>query len=394
MRRWLLIPIAIPTLVFSDTPDPLAPGDLVQLQRGEMLQFQGKDLVGAAKGQEFPVLKHDTIRRLLFVSFVNADGALIAVTLPAEAAQLVPRTPWMNLETGTEAFQHGDYPTARARLAAAAIDPSLAAIAAPLSARVDAAITLRASPSTRLGAAIQELRQTAAQLEKLGYPSLALAIDMGTDRLAKPTGDAAGTLLDRAKVKAAVAAANIHLLQARQAIGLHRGIAALDHLGAGLKLAPANPDFKSLKAKVEGAIVEAGARCDDADRMRRFAKGAVHALTAIEMGLKLCADHPRLLALRKQMEAQFTERTSPPVTPELVKVAQVKSEILDLEQGHKLYTTRCTECHLLELLDSRSLTSWRDTVARMARRANLSAPDQTLIINYLAAAKASIAAEP
>jgi hypothetical protein len=30
--------------------------------------------------------------------------------------------------------------------------------------------------------------------------------------------------------------------------------------------------------------------------MRRFEKGAIHALSAIDDGLKLCADHPRLRA--------------------------------------------------------------------------------------------------
>ncbi|MEO8354153.1 MAG: hypothetical protein ABI680_20685, partial [Chthoniobacteraceae bacterium] len=377
MRRCLVALLAIPAVAFSATPERFAPGDLVRLKQSEMLQFKGKDLTGAAKGQEFPVLKHDSVRRTLFVSFVNDDGELIAVTLPAEAAELVPPTAWMNLRAGAELFRDGRSAAAHARLAAAGKDPALAAIAAPLSIRIDTAIATATARSAGLGAAISDLRQSTAQLDKLGYPDLALAIDIGTDRLAQSAPNGSGSLLDRPKLAQTVAAANLRLLQARQAIGLHRGIAALDHLVDGLKLAPANPELKALKSQVEQQIVEAGARCDDADRMRRFTKGAVHALTAIEMGLKLCADHPRLLALRKQMEAQFTERTSPPVTAAFVKVAQAKTATSDLERGHKLYTTRCTECHLLELLDSRSLSSWRDTVASMSRRANLSAPEQT-----------------
>ena len=55
------------------------PGELVRATRGEMLQFQGKNFVSAAKGQEFPVLQHDAVRGLVFVPFVKPDGSIIAV---------------------------------------------------------------------------------------------------------------------------------------------------------------------------------------------------------------------------------------------------------------------------------------------------------------------------
>ncbi len=126
--------------------------------------------------------------------------------------------------------------------------------------------------------------------------------------------------------------------------------------------------------------------------MRHFNKGEVHALTAIEHGLKLCADHPQLVALKKEMSTAFEERTSPPVTPAFLAAAKVSTSSSALTEGHKLYTTRCTECHDLELIDSRGMSGWQKTVAGMSRRANLTDAQQARILDYLAAAQNSVAA--
>ena len=145
--------------------------------------------------------------------------------------------------------------------------------------------------------------------------------------------------------------------------------------------------------KVQANIAEAGQRCDDAISMRRFPKGAVHALTAIEMGTKLCADHPRLRALRKEMEALFEERTAPPVNAAFLAAARLTGSAEALAAGHKLYTTRCTECHELELLDSRDNEGWQKIVGSMAGRAHLSAADQGRILAYLSAARTTLKSE-
>ena len=126
--------------------------------------------------------------------------------------------------------------------------------------------------------------------------------------------------------------------------------------------------------------------------MRHFNKGEVHALTAIEHGLKLCADHPQLLALKKEMSSAFEERTSPPVTTAFLAAAKVSTPLAALTEGHQLYTTRCAECHDLELIDSRGMGGWQKAVAGMSRRANLTAPQQARILDYLAAAQNSVAA--
>jgi hypothetical protein len=382
---------------------PFTTGELVRLTRGVMVQFNGKDLAGAGKGQVFTVLKHDGALKAVFVGFVNKDGALVAVSVPAESLESVPPTPWVDLAASADAFRDGRYAEMKLRMARAAKDPELAPLVSPMFVQMNGAITasglLRSSDSAKQSAvapavarAFGELRETAAKLEGLGYPSLALALDQGTDRLAaqSPAVPVPPTKLSRDAVAGTVAAAQLSMTKARQAIALNRGLEAVGLLEDGLKAEPARPDFKAMRAKVQKDIAEAGDRCNDADSMRRFPKGAVHALTAIEMGLKLCSDHPRLRALRKEMEAQFEERTAPPVTAEFLANAGGKGSAETLKAGHKLYTSRCTECHELELLDSRSIGGWRTAVSGMAGRAHLNEADQGRILEYLTVAQRSL----
>ena len=115
-------------------------------------------------------------------------------------------------------------------------------------------------------------------------------------------------------------------------------------------------------------------------------------MTAIENGLKLCADHKQLRALKQEMNAMFEERTSPPVTPAFLAAMKVQGTGETLAEGRKLYTTRCAECHDLEMLDSRSMDGWSKAVAAMSRRANLKDAEQSRILEYLGIAAAAVAA--
>jgi hypothetical protein len=111
-----------------------------------------------------------------------------------------------------------------------------------------------------------------------------------------------------------------------------------------------------------------------------------HALTALDMGLKLCVDHPKLIALRKEMSSAFEEKTSPPVTAAFLTAAG-GGDAKALAEGHNLYSNRCTQCHDLELIDSRTVSSWERTVAGMARRAGVNAEQQQRILDYITAAQ-------
>jgi hypothetical protein len=64
----------------------------------------------------------------------------------------------------------------------------------------------------------------------------------------------------------------------------------------------------------------------------------------------------------------------------------------ELEEGRRLYTNRCTECHDLEMLDSRTRSSWDSIVTGMSRRANLSAEEKARIMDYITAAQTVVEA--
>jgi hypothetical protein len=101
-------------------PPSFAKGDLVRLTRSETLIFKGKNFLGAPKGQEFTVLQHDFRLNAVYVSFVNEDGTLIALTLPPDALESAPPDAWHDLARGVEAFREMRTDDARRLLTRAA----------------------------------------------------------------------------------------------------------------------------------------------------------------------------------------------------------------------------------------------------------------------------------
>ena len=190
------------------------------------------------------------------------------------------------------------------------------------------------------------------------------------------------------------AAANRAIARGRQAIALRKLFAATKIIDEGLAAEPARPELKALQARVQKDIANADDKYEAAERLRVHGpKGVVHALSALDDGVRLCADHPKLLALKKEMLSAFEERTSPQVTPAFL-AANKSAANENLTAGRELYTTRCTECHDLEMLDSRSLDGWQKMVGTMSRRAGLSGPEQARILDYLAAALRAVEAMP
>jgi hypothetical protein len=77
----------------------------------------------------------------------------------------------------------------------------------------------------------------------------------------------------------------------------------------------------------------------------------------------------------------------PAITPALI--ANARPDHVDAEQlqnGHRLFVSRCLECHTLPPVTKYSRDEWPYLVSRMSNRANLSASDQSAIIAYLRAA--------
>jgi len=386
MAPRILLPISLALLhAHAMAAAAFAPGELVRATRGEMLQVDGKNFVGAAKGQEFPVLQQDTARGLVVVPFYKKDGAAILATIPADALEAAPRDGWLDLLASLEAFRDQRYDVARQLLARSAQDEKYRALATALAPRLQGAIASRSAGS------LGTLRETATQLEKIGHPCLALALDEGVDRLGGTTAPA--TKLNRAELSQRVATSTRALARARQAVAMRCLVNADEEIRVGMEAEPNRPELKTLQVKVQKDIEEAAQKCADADRMRRIFKGTPHALTALEMGLKLCADSPQLIALKKEMSGAFEERTAPPVTPAFLTAAG-GGDAAALAEGHSLYTNRCTECHDLELIDSRSVSSWEKMVGNMSRRAGLDGAQQARILAYITAAQKVVESKP
>lgn len=380
-----LLPAAALLLTLATSAMAFAPGDLVRTTRGEMLQFQGRDFVASAKGQEFPVLQHDTGRGLVYVPFVKPDGTMVAVTIPADTVEAMPRDGWLDLLAGLEAFRDGRPDAARQFIARAAQDEKRRALATALAQRLQPAI------ATRSVNTLGVLRETAIQLDKLGHQSLALALDEGTDRLGG--AGAPPSKIDRDDLKKRVATSTRAVARTRQAVALRCLSNADVEIRAGLEAEPARPELKTFQSRVQKDLEEALQKCADADRMRRMTKGTPHALTALDMGLKLCVDLPQLIALKKEMSAAFEEKTAPPVTTAFLSAAGGGDAII-LAEGHSLYTNRCTECHDLELIDSRTVSGWQRAIASMSRRAGLNSAQQARILDYLTAAQKVVEKQP
>ena len=373
----------------------LVVGDPVRVTRSEMLLFQGKNLAGAAKGQEFTLLKHDAAKKQVFVSFMKDDGTLVAATLPDEAVEPGVVRATSDLVRGVEAFRDQRYDEAKRLLTRAALDKQHAALAGALFTRVNGAFgsasLARTSPAAKQAATttLQTLRDTAEGLAKAGMTRIALALDEGTDRLGVqvPGLTVPATKVDRADLTKRAAISQRETMLARQSFALKQLVAASKHVAAGLEAEPAHDELKAMQPLVQKDLEEADTLCKTAKKMQRQPNGAVHALSAIDDGLKLCTDHTDLRELRKTLAAAFEEKTSPQVTPAFVSIAKAGTSAPMLEEGRKLYTVRCTECHDLEMLDGRTLTSLSGMVGSMSRRAGLSDAEKTRILDYIAAAK-------
>jgi hypothetical protein len=371
-------------------------GDVVRLTRSETLMFNGKNFLGAPKGQEFRVLKHDAARGQVFVAFYKDDGTLIAVSLPAEALETSPPDPWMDLLCGVEAFRDQRYEQSRRLLARAAQNAEYRVVAGTIAARTtgaaNAVVLAKANTPQGMQAfanTLQALRDVALQTANNGQLCIAVALDEGADRLAAQMAgiQTAPTRIAREDLSKRVAISNRSVARSRQAIAVHRMMEASKCIEEGLAAEPARPELKAMEARVEKEIKNAEESYEAANRMKRFEKGAIHALTALDRGLKYCADHPKLLALKQEMSSLFEERTSPRITAALLKTTGKEGSAAALEEGRSLYVNRCTECHELELLDSRTVSAWRDAVASMSRRANLDGGQQARIIEYLMVAQ-------
>jgi len=400
-------------------------GDLVRVVRKETLQLNQEPFLSAPKGQEFTVFKHEPGKGLIYLAFVQKEGGVVAVTLPEAAVELVAPDGWMNLLRGVQAFREQRYEESRKLVSQAATDPTYKALAVGLQGRLDAVTgaarlvlqvegdaTLKAAPELyaqkagvvrkQLFDAVSAGRDTVLELSNRGFTSLAYSFDEGMDRLwsrvlPAKDGDPSRTELPpvkvaRAELNAKATQSAFAVVRCRQAMAVKRMVEASGYVEDGLQAEPARPELKAMQAKVRLEIQDAEGRYEAAQSNRK--RNLQQALLALENGLKTCADLPQLVKLREELSGALEEKTAPPVTPAFLSVAKATAPAAQLEEGRALYTSRCSQCHDLEMLDTRTVAGWQKEVAGMARRAKINDAQQNTIVQYLTAARTVVLEAP
>jgi len=410
----------------NQAPVFYSPGDLVRVARKETLQLKGEPFLGAPKGQEFTVLRHEKGKGPVVLAFLQKEGGVVEVTLPEDSLELVPPDGWALLLRGVQAFRDQRFEDARRLLTQATQDAQYKAMASSVQARLEPVLKtagqvlqveadpgLKAVPEAReqrlalaqkaFADAVALGRNTTVELANRGYTSLAYSFEEGLDRLGtrvlpkiegapagRPELPASQLSKDELADKARLAAFSI--VRCRQAMAVRRMVEAKSYTEEGLRAEPSRPELKAMQTKAEAEIRDAEDRYNAA--LSNQKRNLPQALLALERGLKTCADLPQLLKLRDELSGALEEKTAPPVTPAFLSATKSTVEPARLEEGRQLYTTRCTQCHDLEMLDSRSASSWKSEVSSMARRAKINDAQQGVIVEYLAAAQLLVSQAP
>ncbi|NBV86664.1 MAG: hypothetical protein EBS01_10500 [Verrucomicrobia bacterium] len=403
-----------------------SPGDLVRTVRKEALLLKGEPFLGAPKGQEFTVLRHEAGRGSVVLAFLQKEGGVVEVSLPEDALELVPPDGWSFLLRGVQAFREQRFEEARNLLGKAAQDVTYKPYATAVQARLDPLLKsaaqvfqIQADPSlnalpelrsqrlVRAGKTFADAvglgRNLSFELAERGFTSLSFSFEEGLDRLGarimpvvdggQPDGrvELPPSRLSKEELENRARKAAFSIVRCRQAMAVRRMVEAKNYIEEGLGAEPARPELKAMQTKVDAEIRDAEDRYNAAASHRK--RNLPQALLALERGLKTCADLPQLVQLREELNGVYEEKTAPPVNAAFLSITNTTVPAAKLEEGRRLYTVRCSQCHDLEMLDSRSASGWKGQVASMARRASLDEAQQGIIVEYLAAAQI-VASQP
>ena len=372
------------------------------------------------------MLRHEKGKVPVVLAFLQKEGGVVEVTLPEDSLELVPPDGWALLLRGVQAFRDQRFEDARRLLTQATQDAQYKAMAFSVQARlepvlksagqvlqVEADLGLKAFPEAReqrlalaqkaFADAVALGRNTTVELANRGYTSLAYSFEEGLDRLgtrvlpkieAAPAGrpELPSSQLSKEELADKARLAAFSIVRCRQAMAVRRMVEAKGYTEEGLRAEPSRPELKAMQTKAEAEIRDAEDRYNAA--LSNQKRNLPQALLALERGLKTCADLPQLLKLRDELSGALEEKTAPPVTPAFLSATKSTVEPARLEEGRQLYTTRCTQCHDLEMLDSRSASSWKSEVSSMARRAKINDAQQGIIVEYLAAAQLLVSQAP
>jgi mono/diheme cytochrome c family protein len=97
---------------------------------------------------------------------------------------------------------------------------------------------------------------------------------------------------------------------------------------------------------------------------------------------------PILCAVCLFVGCQLTNNAPPPVTPAMTNAGQRDhADLATLNEGRRLFVSRCIECHTLPPHWHYSAKDWPGIVDSMAHRANLKRNERDAIVAYILAAR-------
>ena len=83
------------------------------------------------------------------------------------------------------------------------------------------------------------------------------------------------------------------------------------------------------------------------------------------------------------------EPVAPPVTPAMVAASRgASAETLDA--GRRIFSGKCTACHTADPIGKYTAPEWRGIVSDMAHRSKLDPTQQSALLAYIEAARASL----
>jgi tetratricopeptide (TPR) repeat protein len=378
-----------------------APGEVVRLRREEPLKFKGKVYQTGTRGQEFTVLKVNESERSAYVPFVTEDRQLIAVTIPEAALEKSPRIAWEDLVLAAETLRAGKVDDAAKTLEK--IKPETAS--GDLAKRIRTELTklVSAGRDARKPGALPAYSEAFTRWKTMvkdvateGCYGLAVVLDEAGESL---TARAFGTKppeaylkqfpsIDKADLRTKATKSTLGLALARQFYGLSKLAEAMQAVDEALLVEPGRGDLKILASRIREEGDEVGKKITMVQQLRN-ARDFSRALDITSRAVKLAPSNTELSALKDTLTKELEGAITP--APDDRMASASGSDIKRLTEGWELYKNRCFECHDLDNVEKRTADGWAGYVRKMAGKAKLKGNQESLISEYLAAARSDFA---
>jgi hypothetical protein len=373
------------------------PGEVVRLRREEPLKFKGKVYQTGTRGQEFTVLKVNESDHTAFVPFVTDDKQLIAVTIPESALEKSPRIAWEDLVFAAESLRAGKIEDASKTLEKIKPETASGDMAKRIRAELQKLVAAgreakKPGAAAAYAEAFKAWKTMVKDIATDGCFGLAVVLDEAGEAItarafgAKPPEEYLRKFpsIDRADLRTKATKSTLGLALARQLYGLSRLPEAMQAVDEALLVEPGRGDLKILASRIRDEGDEVGKKIVMVQQLRS-ARDFSRALDITSRAVKLAPSNTELSSLKDTLTKELEGAITP--APDERMASASGADIKRLVQGWELYKNRCFECHDLDNVEKRTADGWAGYVRKMAGKAKLKGDQESLISQYLAAAR-------